>query len=305
METKVNYTLVGLFVLVLGAALIGGVLWLIAGETRLNTERYLVYMTESVSGLSEDAPVKYKGVDVGRIVEIGLANSLQVRLLLEIQENTPVTRETRARLESQGVTGIGYLNLFGGDIHASSLGTPRGEDYPVIESSPSLLGRLDTTLTAMSENLIEMSAGFKSLLKEDNRRAFARTLAHLETLTGDLAGDSDAIATGLSDFAAAMGTIRTSSDRLPRLMNQLESTLTSLDSMTAEVADAGASLNQTVEVSGSDVQRFTAQLLPEVSVIVAELRQAAENLRQVSEELARDPSRLIYPAPERAPGPGE
>ena len=31
MENKVNYTLVGAFVLVLGAALVAGVLWLAAG----------------------------------------------------------------------------------------------------------------------------------------------------------------------------------------------------------------------------------------------------------------------------------
>jgi hypothetical protein len=67
MDDKVNYSLVGVFVLALGAALVAGVLWLAAGlggQQAMNT--YQAVIKESVAGLNVDAPVKYLGVDVAR-----------------------------------------------------------------------------------------------------------------------------------------------------------------------------------------------------------------------------------------------
>ena len=52
MKNNIEYTLVGLFVLGLGTALIAGVLWLGSGSPGRNYEVYTVYMTESVAGLS-------------------------------------------------------------------------------------------------------------------------------------------------------------------------------------------------------------------------------------------------------------
>ena len=52
MEPKVNYLLVGLFVVVLGAASLAVVLWLSKGDYRGVYDRYYTYMRESVSGLS-------------------------------------------------------------------------------------------------------------------------------------------------------------------------------------------------------------------------------------------------------------
>ena len=59
MDAKVNFAVVGAFVLVLGAALVAGVLWLSSGKSyRKAYDTYLVYMSESVGGLDPDAPVR-------------------------------------------------------------------------------------------------------------------------------------------------------------------------------------------------------------------------------------------------------
>src|SRR3990167_1107822 len=64
MDDKVNYTLVGAFVLVLGAVLVAAVLWLAAGlGGREPVDRYQAFIEESVAGLNLDAPVKLLGVD--------------------------------------------------------------------------------------------------------------------------------------------------------------------------------------------------------------------------------------------------
>ena len=72
MKAKTSYALVGLFVLLLSTAFIAALLWLTTGGPPKDYDFYVVYMTESVSGLSVDAPVKYKGVNVGRVRDIRL-----------------------------------------------------------------------------------------------------------------------------------------------------------------------------------------------------------------------------------------
>ena len=129
MEAKVNFAVVGVFVLVLGPALIAGVLWFTSGKYyRKNYEIYQTYMTESVSGLNLDAPVRYRGVDVGRVRRIALApgNVEQVQLTLDIDRGTPVKEDTIAVLQTQGLTGIAYVELTGGSRDLPSAGAQPG-----------------------------------------------------------------------------------------------------------------------------------------------------------------------------------
>ena len=85
MEPKVNYILVGAFVVLLGATILGAIFWLGKTDYRGIYDRYYVYTRESVAGLSVDSTVKYRGVDVGRVKQVILnpENAEEVRQLLE------------------------------------------------------------------------------------------------------------------------------------------------------------------------------------------------------------------------------
>ena len=79
-----NFAVVGGFVLVLGSALVAGILWLASGGGfQKQYDPYLAWVSESVAGLNLNAPVKYRGVDVGKVREIALdhANPEQVRMV--------------------------------------------------------------------------------------------------------------------------------------------------------------------------------------------------------------------------------
>jgi len=120
-DDKVNYALVGIFVLGLGAALVVAVLWLAAGiDTQKKYEPYQSVIKESVAGLSIAAPVKYMGVDVGKVSEIAIdpQNSRQVRVKFLIERGTPIKQDTEAVMKSQGLTGIAYIELSGGSVGA-------------------------------------------------------------------------------------------------------------------------------------------------------------------------------------------
>ncbi|MBA3731567.1 MAG: MCE family protein, partial [Gammaproteobacteria bacterium] len=265
------------------------------------------YMTESVSGLEDDASVNYRGVEVGRVREISLDSThpQRVAVLLDIESDVIVRQNDAARLETTGVTGINYINILGGTPDASPLRARKGEPYPVIESNPSLLGRLDATLSILGKNLMVTSDKINDLFSDDNRESFAQILSNIETATGSMAGRAPKIGSALDDLADAMGNTRRASVRLPDIMTRAEHSMRSIERTTRRFAIVMGNLDQSVITSGRDVERFTAQALPEATALVVELRQMVANLRRLSEELARDPSTIIFGSPEVEPGPGE
>ncbi len=308
MEEKVNFAVVGVFVLALGAALVAGVLWLSSGGAyRRAYDTYQTYMSESVSGLSRDAPVRYRGVEVGRVRRMALAPAHieQVQLTLEIERGTPVKQDTVAVLRVQGLTGIAHVELSGGGPNSVALQAPPGEDYPVIRSGPSLMVRLDSAVSALLTNVNRTSASMNTLMDEDNRREFKQTLAELRVLTHTLAARSAAIDSGLANAARTMDNTARLTGDLPRLVERVQNSADGFDRMTGAIARAGADANATLAGTRADLRQATGELLPEVRLLASELREVTGSLRRFSEQLEQNPSMLLYGRPASKPGPGE
>lgn len=307
MDSKVNYIAVGLFVLALGTAFIAGILRISTGGIGEEYDLYVVYMTESVSGLSKDGPVKYRGVDVGKVAELALdpKNPERVRVLLKIERGTPIKEDTVATLETQGLTGIANISLVGGHRTSPPLRVRKGETYPVIESKPSRLAELGKTLSELLTALTGTANRLNALLNGTNQEAIAKTLAHLETVAGALAGQSQNLSTAAGDFSATMHNVRQASSHLPTLVVRLEQSAVAMERMANDIAAAGANLNQAIAVNGQRIDRFTSETLPEAGILVSDLHEAAENLRHLSQQLESDPSVLFYGLPQPPPGPGE
>ena len=177
MEEKVNFTIVGFFVLILSTALIGGVLWLSSGKSyRTSYDIYQTYMKESVAGLNLNATVRYRGVEVGRVKNIALApdNVEQVQVTMAIESGTPIKKDTVAILSTQGLTGIAFVDLTGGSRDAPALQAEADAPYPIIRSGPSLMVRLDSSLIDASvtlKNIAKTSAELPQLIKRIERSA--------------------------------------------------------------------------------------------------------------------------------------
>jgi phospholipid/cholesterol/gamma-HCH transport system substrate-binding protein len=308
MEEKVNLAVVGVFVLVLGTALITGVLWLASGgATRKAYDTYQVSMHESVSGLSRDAPVRYRGVEVGRVRRMALSpfNVDEVQLTLDIERGTPVKEDTVAVLRVQGLTGIAYVELSGGSRNAPALATRPGEDYPVIHAGPSLMVRMDHAITALLTNLNRTSENVGALTDPDNRQAFKETLADLRVLSRTLAARSAAIDTSLLNAARTLDNTARLSGDLPRLMERMQSSADGFDRMTGEIARAGSDANATLAGTRADLRDAANEVVPDVRQLVSELREVTASLRRFSEQLEQDPSRLLFGKPASRRGPGE
>ncbi|MCC7216083.1 MAG: MCE family protein [Burkholderiales bacterium] len=322
MESKVNFAAVGAFVIVFTVALIAGVLWLSSGKYyRKSYDTYQVFMAESVAGLNLNAPVRYRGVDVGRVRRITLApgNVEQVELSLDIERGTPVKEDTLATLQTQGLTGIAYVELTAGHRASPPLVARPGEPYPVIASAPSLMNRLETALPVLLADLTRVSGNLNALLDDENRRALKATLADLAMLSRTLAARSQAIDAALASGARTLDNAARVTAELPQLVARVERTADALDRMAGEVGAAGASgraaldsakaafdgARGTLDGTRDDLRTFTGATLPEVRELVAELRALTATLRRAGDEVERNPSLLLRGRAPGKRGPGE
>jgi phospholipid/cholesterol/gamma-HCH transport system substrate-binding protein len=298
---------VGVFVIVLGLVWLGVTLWLALGDYATQYNTYRVYLDESVSGLYLDAPVKYRGVDVGKVTAIELNPEVpdQVQLTLDVVATTPIREDTLAELAVQGLTGIAFVDLKGGSLESPVLKAIEGEEYPVIRSAPSFFERLDMSGTELVGNLNLLISNLARLLDAEGRQSLRQIIANVDAVTGALAARRTELGRIVEDGARLMDSSARAAARIEPLLADLQETAQSFEAMADKVAIASENLNRYVVSSGSGVQQFSRQTLPELGTLVGELRTLTDTLRGVSEKLEDDPRALLYGRELEVPGPGE
>ncbi len=303
-----NYTLVGAFVLLLVTVLCAAALWLASGGAlRKQYDLYLAIEDESVAGLNTNAPVKYNGVEVGKVRDIALdhSNPERVRLLLAIERGTPVKEDTLAVLKTQGLTGIAYVELGGSTGASPPLRAVDGEPYPVIQTRPSLSTRLENVLTTVLTKLDRTSSNIDAILSDANREAFSRTLADMAAVSQAIAARRDDIDAGIVNASRTFDHTAKATAQLGPLIEQVGRSAQSIDQLGQAATKASTQAGDTAEAVGADVQRFTAQTLPELQRLLAELNVMSASLRRLSEQTERNPSSLLLGRSRLPPGPGE
>jgi len=320
MEPKVNYVIVGLFVALLGAATLAGVLWLGKTDFRDAYDRYYAFMRESVAGLSVNSTVKYRGVDVGRVKEIALSpeNPEEVRLVLDIARGTPIKTDTIAVLETQGLTGLATLNLTGGSRDAPPLQATEGQEYPVIKTGPSLFFRLDEAisrllsekgLTKLLEDLDAVARSVADLMDEENRARFKQTMKNLSEAAQTVAAHRTQLERGLSGAAQTGESLAkmtaSLNEQIPLLLGRVNKSALALQRMTDELAQTSKVVGSVVNETKPEIQQFSRQTIPELSLLVGELRQLTATLQRVAREIEREPNALVFGRGPQPRGPGE
>jgi phospholipid/cholesterol/gamma-HCH transport system substrate-binding protein len=304
----VNYAFVGAFVLVLGAVLIGIVLWLASGGAfQKQYDLYLAVEDESVAGLNLNAPVKYNGVDVGKVRQIHLdaKNPERVILLFAIERGTPIKEDTVAVLKVQGLTGIAYVELSGGARDAPPLRVMAGNDYPVIRTKPSLSARLENVLTNVLAKLDSTSNNINAILSDENQAAFKGALADIATVAHTIAARKSTIDAGMANAARTFENASRATAEFGPVIERIGRSADAIEKMGNEAARASTSAGKTVDAVGADVKRFTAETLPEVERLLGEMSVLATSLRRLSEKIEGSPGGLLLGRRAVPPGPGE
>jgi phospholipid/cholesterol/gamma-HCH transport system substrate-binding protein len=317
MESKVNYTFVGLFVIVLTVGIVAIAAWLTAATDSREYDYYRVYVRESVAGLNVNASVKYKGVDVGQVTSIGLApnNPDRVELILRIEEDTPIRERTLAKLVSQGITGLVYVELSGGGA-SPPLTAEDEEDLPIIKSGPSLVARaeeafnnlylrLDDLLSQRNLNAVgETLASIQTLAEVAASRSddIDKTLANLQTISSMLASSADTFEQTLQSGAKITADLNT---QLEPLVKQANATLAALKATAEAFTGIGEDVAVFVDESRREINQLSRQTTPELNKLLSNLDRLAATLAGFVRTLEREPSQLLFGGSNRTPGPGE
>ncbi|CUA95617.1 MlaD family protein [Thiomonas bhubaneswarensis] len=320
MESKVNYTAVGLFVVLL-AALLGGLgWWLATGGKQVATRPYLIYATDNVSGLKTDSNVLYRGVTVGKVasIEIDPKNPSLIRIKVEIDRSVPVRSDTVAQLSPLGVTGLSAVNLIGG-ASPTPLPTPPGEPDPVIPYKPSVFTQIEGGINDAAITLARISQRVDALLSPANVQAFSTTVHNLQALTATLAANQNninAMFANARQTSANLAQMSAEGDALMRqsqaLVKQLGGVSEQLGKVMPQISAAASSVtragNTTTAFTNTGIQAM-AQLqnrtLPEVDALMRNLQQLSSQLGALTESLKSNPSQLLYGPALPPPGPGE
>jgi phospholipid/cholesterol/gamma-HCH transport system substrate-binding protein len=300
MDRDANYVAVGAFVLLVIAMAVSFVFWYTDQRDKRTYERYEIYFPGTVSGLSAGSPVRYLGVDVGRVARISIdpERRNRVQVIADIESTAPIDGRTQASLSLQGVTGLLFIDLQQDHSATAQGALAQGIDYPVIRSAPSDFDVLLSNLPALTTHLVELADRFNRVFSDENVRSLkvaldnARlaserlpsTVREVEELVAETRHTNQEVqgaAAGLRgieahtapDIEAAIANIRHLSDNLAKTSDRLEHFM----------AD-----------NEPGVSRFTHQSLPEFEQLLRESRQAARDFRDLSRSLKQNPSQLIY-----------
>ena len=303
-----NYVLVGVFVVLLGGSFLAGLLWLASGGAwQKKYDIYLAVENESVAGLNLNAPVKYNGVDVGKVQSIRLAddNPEQVNLLLAIERGTPVKTDSTAMLKTQGLTGIAYVEISGGSRNALLLKADNAHTYPEIDTKPSLSARLENVLTTVLVKLDKTSSNIDALLSDANRAAVSKTLLNLAAISDTVAIGRADLSAGMHDAAQLFANGARASARIEPVIERIGQGADAIATMGKAVTSTSANATRTLASVGTDVEHLAAETVPQMQRLLGEMTDLTTSLRRLTEQTTRDPRSLLFGRHPSEEGPGE
>ena len=304
MENRPYALAAGFFVLLLSVALVAGVLWLNRDE-RIGGAPYEVTTTRAVSGLKVEAPVRYRGVDVGKVETIRFDSTEPGRVLIGITVDpaTPLTRGTYAQLGFQGVTGLSFVQLDDDGARREPLAT--AADSPArIPMRPSLFDTGEELVASFGEIAERMN----KLLADENQKVLVGTLARFD----DAAAQATKLAASLEPAAASLApllvdarvAVNDARSAVKRAEEMVES-MTKLAGTLEERAPALAQVGDNATEVGAAARAINDGTLPRLNLLAEELRREVRVLDRVLNGLADQPNSLVFGLPPPRPGPGE
>ncbi len=314
MEPRVSYALVGLFVLIAGAAFLVATLWLVGVGPTADYRTYAMYPPESVAGIGAESAVKFQGVDVGKVRELSIdpQDPQRVRILLDIRRDLEIRTDTTARLASQGLTGLVYfIELQPGTHDSPPLKPAPGAEFPVIPAEVSELTRLQRTGTELLADARDAAgelratlAGLRSLLGEDRQGAIGTVIDESGRAAAGLAKAAVTLNLQLERLSPILDDLSRTTGRLPHLAERAQNAFEATGQAALAVNRAAQRLDEVAAKAAPGITALTEDGMPELVSLLRDLRNLTARLDGLASDLEQDPNLLIYGRPRR-PGPGE
>lgn len=293
METKAHHALVGFFVVFLAAAGVLFTLWIAQVQFDQEFEEYDVVFEGPVRGLSEASEVRFNGIQVGEVIDLGLnpENPNEVIGRVRVDAATPVKVDSFAQLEPQGLTGLSYIQITGGSPGAEELESRSGDRPARIFARQAQLEGLVEGGETVLENAQITLARINRLLSDENIESVTNTLNNFETLSGSFAEQDDLavrIAQAIDSFDQAGRDISVAAASLQEFGVTAETFLVEdVAPMVQETTAASIAVNQ----ASTETYEVLNQIRPELEAFADEgldsLTRAATDLRALIAAMER------------------
>jgi phospholipid/cholesterol/gamma-HCH transport system substrate-binding protein len=308
MENKAHAMAAGIFVVALTVLLLGLAAWLTRDTGARDT--YEISTRETVSGLQEQAPVRFRGVDVGKVSGIGFDPRTpgNVLITLQVDRTAPITRGTFATLNYQGVTGLSFVQLDDDGQQPVRL-QPNDDKPPRIPLRPGLLAKLETKGEALIERVDEIAGRLNQVLSEDNQRRLSALLVNLGQAADSanhLAQRMDAtvekrLDPALAEASITLRSVKNSSDAIGRTaadFGQTARRLNEKDGPMDRLAEGTQALSHAAD-------SFNTATLPRLNRVTEDTDRAVRQLGRAVNNINDNPQSLIFGSGRVNPGPGE
>ena len=288
-QSNPNYFRLGLFVFAGFAAILALILVFGTGQLFKKTIMTETYIEQSITGLDVGAPVRFRGVKVGQVTFIGLSGTLYesnepfperkeyvvIRMLIDGDEekllgpNKQLPKDLRARVKSQGITGVNYIELdYVRDMNNyKTLPYNWKPEYLVIDSLPSQTDIFFSGIRKVLDNLGEMNLA-------ETQKKFDLLLSNLNTIIG---GDGK----GNSGITKSVERLNVLLGRIDEVANKTE-----LELLMREVIATTVILRQTLSSMQGDT--ITS---------IDNLKQITDQLNDLAKVASRYPSSMVWGDP--------
>jgi phospholipid/cholesterol/gamma-HCH transport system substrate-binding protein len=303
MERDANYVAVGAFAVLVIAMAVAFVLWYTKANDHRDYQPYEIYFNGSVSGLNQGSPVRYLGVDVGRVRRLSIDRNRpdSVQVIVEIDSAAPISADTRASLGLQGVTGLLYINLKQIDGGHTTQAPSKGEQYPVIEAQASDFDVFLSSLPELVGRATTLIDRINSFVSPQNIAALNETIGNVKETSQSLPVIATRVSQLVNDMHAAVGTIQSAANNFQSItadaQPQIHDTLQRMSSVADNLNKVSARLDNIVGASEGQLDHLSEHGLFELERLLRDVRSSALEFRDLSHSLKQNPSQLLYEAP--------
>lgn len=313
METRSNNVFVGAMVLLLLALTIGAAFWFARiGEG--SKHEYDIFFKQSVGGLAKGGAVTYSGVPSGQIKEIKLweRDPDFVRVRISVDSSTPVLQGTTATISGIGFTGVNEIQLDGAVKGAPPIGCPDEhpeatcpEGVPVIPTKPGALGELLNNAPQLLNRLTTLTERLNELLNDKNQKHISGIIANLDSLSGDLARSGPEMSATIAQARATLESVSKTADSLAATSDSVNSLLSSdgkplvkdLRETLTKARSSLEGLDGVIREAKPGVTSFSRDTMPQVALLVRDLRQMSQALREVTEKIDQQGAASLVGSP--------
>ncbi|NLK66440.1 MAG: MCE family protein [Campylobacteraceae bacterium] len=306
MENRSSFTIVGMFTTVV-ALLIAGFVWWITTKSDSSVEytTYYIHTKTLPTNLKEGGSVKYLGVPAGFVKRIDFAdngNYDTIELVLDINKEFPIKKDSVANVEIQGIGGIVSLNIEKGYVDFEK------DEKRIIKLEAGLLSKLNEEAGKVSENINSVLNNVNLLLSEENVKNFSDTLKSIESLTKKLDSDenfkriasilesTDSILKEFDKNKTSFMSLVANFDELVQNSNEFSKTSTKTS---ANFNKTLSLVNKSLENGEYNIKEILSPTLHETSIALIELKKTLREFQNALFRLEDDPYDFFFRDVER------